>query len=86
MYRRSVDDAAEYRRMAAQCMELAERMSLRADRARLVEMAAGWLSLAEMAERPDGALISRIPGPPVQIVQQQQQQPGQRLKDENETE
>jgi hypothetical protein len=80
-------DAAEFRRMAAQCKELAEQMSLRADRARLMEMALRWLSLAEMADRDDGAsAIFGIPGRPIQVVQQQQQQPGQRFKDENDTE
>ena len=46
----SNDKAAEYRRMAASCLEVAERMSLDADRARLLEMARQWLDLAREAE------------------------------------
>jgi hypothetical protein len=45
-----MSDAADYPRMAAQCIEAAERMSLRADRARLLEMAQRWLRLAEGTE------------------------------------
>jgi hypothetical protein len=45
-----MSDAADYPRMAAQCIEAAERMSLRADRARLLEMAQRWLRLAQGAE------------------------------------
>jgi hypothetical protein len=42
--------AAEYRRLAAECLEVAERMSLREDRARMMEMAQRWLDLAQKAE------------------------------------
>jgi len=42
--------AAEYRRQAAACLEVAERMSLRDDRARMLEMAQHWLELAQRAE------------------------------------
>jgi hypothetical protein len=43
--------AEEYRREAAGCLQLAERMSDSADRARLLEMAQDWLDLAVKAER-----------------------------------
>jgi len=36
--------------MAASCIEVAERMSLHADRDRLLEMAQHWLDLARKAE------------------------------------
>ena len=42
--------ADEYRRLAADCLEVAERMSLREDRARMMEMAQRWLDLAKKAE------------------------------------
>ena len=42
--------AAEYRRMAASCLEVAESMSLKADRAQLLEMARHWLELARKVE------------------------------------
>jgi hypothetical protein len=43
--------AAEYRRHATQCAEVAQRMSLRADREFMATMAEKWLLLAEKAER-----------------------------------
>ena len=43
--------AAEYRRLAANCLEVAERMSLWEDRARIMEMAQRWLDLARKEER-----------------------------------
>ena len=42
--------ADKYRRLAAECLEVAERMSLREDRARMMEMAHRWLELAVKAE------------------------------------
>ncbi len=42
--------AEEYRRMAASCLEVAERMSLKSDRAQLVGTAQHWLELARKAE------------------------------------
>jgi hypothetical protein len=42
--------ASEYRRQAALCSETAQRMSLKADRLRMTEMAQQWLALAEKAE------------------------------------
>jgi len=46
--------AEEYRKMAADCIEVAQRMSLKDDRARMMEMAQRWLDLARQAETPDG--------------------------------
>jgi hypothetical protein len=43
--------AEVYRREAAACLEVAQRMSVAADRARLTEMAQRWLELAQKAER-----------------------------------
>jgi hypothetical protein len=42
--------AARYRREAKACIDVAERMSVRADRLRIMEMAQQWLELAERAE------------------------------------
>jgi len=42
--------AAEYRHQAKLCMEVAERMSIHADRQKLKEMAEHWLALAEAME------------------------------------
>jgi hypothetical protein len=42
--------AAEYRRLAAECIEVAEGMSLREDRSRMMEMAQHWLYLAKKAK------------------------------------
>ena len=47
------DKAAEYRRQAALCLEVAEQMSVRADRVRMMEMARQWLALAEEIEAKD---------------------------------
>ncbi len=44
------DKAAEYRRRAAACLEVAERMSLHTDRALMLEMAQQWLDLARKLE------------------------------------
>ena len=42
--------AEECRRNAAECREIAERMSLRRERERMFEMAKHWLGLAQKAE------------------------------------
>ena len=47
---KDTDKAAEYRRQAVLCLEVAERMSLRDDRARMIQMAQHWLELAQRAE------------------------------------
>jgi hypothetical protein len=47
------ETAAECRREAIACMEIAERMSLRVDRERMLDMAMQWLELAEkLAHKP----------------------------------
>jgi hypothetical protein len=43
--------AADYRRRAASCQEVAERMSVHADRDLMLEMAEKWLELARKIER-----------------------------------
>jgi len=48
------DKAAEYRREARLCLEAAERVSIREDRERLMELARHWLALAEEAEAKEG--------------------------------
>ena len=45
-----VSKASEYRRLAAECLQIANNMSLNAERARLMEMAQKWLELAQKAE------------------------------------
>jgi hypothetical protein len=45
-----IANAVEYRREAAACLEVAERMSLHSDGARMMEMAQRWLELAKNAE------------------------------------
>jgi hypothetical protein len=42
--------ATEYRRQGAACLQVAEHMSLRNDRALMLEMAKHWLKLAQTAE------------------------------------
>jgi hypothetical protein len=49
------DKAAEYRKSARECLDVAERMSLGADRQRMMSMAQRWLQLAEKAEAGEGA-------------------------------
>ena len=44
------DKAAEYRKHGADCFEVAKRMSLKADRTRMIELAEHWLELARLAE------------------------------------
>jgi len=46
------DKTEEYRKMAASCIEVAQRMSLKDDRVRMMEMAQRWLDLAQQAETP----------------------------------
>ena len=48
------DKTKEYRKMAASCIEVAQRMSLKDDRVRMMEMAQRWLDLAQQAETPGG--------------------------------
>jgi hypothetical protein len=44
------EKAAEFRRQAGACLEVAERMSLEEDRVRMVKMAEHWFELARRAE------------------------------------
>jgi hypothetical protein len=48
------DEAAEYRKQAAACVEVAERMSLNSDKQRMIDMSLYWLSLAEKADARHG--------------------------------
>jgi hypothetical protein len=47
------DKAAEYRKKAAECLDIAEQMSLISDRALMLEMAQQWLELARRLEAED---------------------------------
>jgi hypothetical protein len=46
----SKDRTAEFRKRAAECLEVAERMSLKDDKQRMVAMAEHWLELARLAD------------------------------------
>ena len=46
-------DAEEYRRYAAECLELAQRLTDADTRAQLLEMAEAWRELAQKVERGD---------------------------------
>jgi hypothetical protein len=48
------DQAAEYRKQAAACLEVAERMSLDVDKQRMIDMSLYWLELAENADAEHG--------------------------------
>lgn len=48
------DQAAEYRKQAAGCLEVAERMSLESDKQRMIDMSLYWLELAEKADALHG--------------------------------
>jgi hypothetical protein len=49
----SDNKAAEYRALAIECVELAQRMPLADDRKRLMDMASRWIELAAIAEAAD---------------------------------
>jgi hypothetical protein len=53
---------AYYRQLAADCLWTAKSVSARNDRALLVEMAATWLRLAELAEDWNKALTPETAG------------------------
>jgi hypothetical protein len=55
------DPAAEYRKEAAACLQVAERMSVDADKQRMLDMALRWLDLAEQADRTAGGRDYRRP-------------------------
>ena len=46
----SKEKAAEFRRQAAICFDLAQRISLKEDRERMMQVAEHWLELAKRAE------------------------------------
>jgi hypothetical protein len=46
----SKEKAVEFRKWAAESFEVAERMSLRDDKARMIAVAESWLRLARLAE------------------------------------
>jgi hypothetical protein len=48
-----MSSASEYRRYAAECLALAERLSDPADKSRLVQMAQAFLEFANKNERKD---------------------------------
>jgi hypothetical protein len=50
-----MSNAAEYRRQAAACLEVAKRTSVREDRELMSEMAQRWLDLAQNADAIEGA-------------------------------
>ena len=50
-----MSNAAEYRRQAAACLEVAKRTSVLEDRELMSEMAQRWLDLAQNAEAVNGA-------------------------------
>jgi hypothetical protein len=45
--------ADHYRQLATQCREIADRMSLKSDKARMLEMAQQWSEMAKAAERSE---------------------------------
>ena len=47
-------EVARYRRFAAQCFEVAQRMSPRTERERLMQMGQEWLKFADKAENEEG--------------------------------
>jgi hypothetical protein len=74
-----VDKADEYRRLAAGCVRMAERVTDHQFKASLIDMAGSWLRLADQAEKNSRADLAyetppRPPAQVVQVVQQQQQQ------------
>lgn len=48
------DQAAEFRKQAAACLMVAERMSVEADKQRMIDMSLYWLELAENADAKHG--------------------------------
>jgi hypothetical protein len=47
---KTVSKASEYRKLAAECLQIANNISVNGERARLMEMAQKWLELAQKAE------------------------------------
>ena len=63
-------DASDYRKMAAECQDIANRMSLHSDRERLMQMAERWLRLAADADTRGVAGVSGLT-PPIPSHEQQ---------------
>jgi hypothetical protein len=66
--------AAEYRRQAQECFDLARAISLERDRATLIDMARNYLRLAEEQEAQEQIIPPPVTEQPHQATAQQQQQ------------
>jgi hypothetical protein len=65
--------AEEYRRRAQECRDLARKVSLERDRAVVLDMAQGWLRLAEQQETQEEITPPPAVERPQAAAQQQQQ-------------
>jgi hypothetical protein len=64
----------EYRRLAAECLRIAENLGDSQSKAGLIAMAQAWLQLARQAEKnADTALVYETPEPRHHVAQQQPQ-------------
>jgi hypothetical protein len=50
-----MESTSGYRKLAAECLQVAERLPNPADRARMLRMAQEWLEIAQLAEQKDVA-------------------------------
>jgi hypothetical protein len=66
------NNASDFRRMAAECLAVARRMSLRSDREHMEAMAQRWTELAEESEKTN--TIFSVPDPTQQPQPHQPQQ------------
>ena len=48
------NEAADFRKQAAACLMVAERMSVEADKQRMIDMSLYWLELAEKSDAKHG--------------------------------
>jgi hypothetical protein len=73
------DKSADFRRQAAACVEVAQRMSLHEDRLRMMEMAQRWLELAQKDEAAEAAQAAgqrqELGNPPPTPSSEHSQQP-----------
>ena len=67
------DRADEYRRRAQECLDFARKISLERDRAVILEMAQGWLRLAEEQETQGAVIQPPVAERPQAAAQQQHQ-------------
>jgi hypothetical protein len=65
--------AEEYRRRGQECFDLARKISLKRDRAVVLDIAQSWLRLAEQQETQEEITPPPIVDQPQAAVQQQQQ-------------